>query len=105
VNGHAFSVHACQAAEKPGLPLYATGLLVLTYVKKCEQATSTSSGLPITSATPEYNGARVNIVHASKNHGVTISPIDQTCLKYHLRSAGQIPTAGEYALIRDCVTY
>jgi hypothetical protein len=105
VNSHAFSVHAGQPAEKPGLPLCAAGLLVLTYVKKCMQATSTSSGLPITPAASEHNGMRVNIVHVSKSHGVTISPIDQTRLKYHLWSARRIPTAGEYALIRDCVTY
>ena len=43
------------------------------------------------------------IVHASKSHGVTTSPIDQTYWKCRFRTARRILTAGEQASIRDCV--
>jgi hypothetical protein len=69
----ACSASAFPPAEEPGVPLYATGILVLKYRRLSEG----------------------QFVHASKSQGVIISPIDPIYWKRHFWTARRILTDDE----------
>jgi len=68
----ACSTSAFPPAEEPGVPLYATGILVLKYGLSAGQ-----------------------FVHASKSQGVIISPIDPIYWKRHFWTAKRILTTSD----------